>query len=132
MTSTQRDPGTPESSGVGADSSQAPAPAAGAAVAPATAEPPATPESASIHVRYFAGARAAAGIAEETVSVTAAPGRPVTAADVIEAVLTVHGQRLADVVPSCSFLLNGVAVRDRNVPVPAGAEFDVLPPFAGG
>lgn len=85
----------------------------------------------AVKVRYFAAARAAAGIAEETLRVTRSAG-PVTAADVIDAVLAGHGERLGEVVASCSFLLDGIAVRDRSVEVPEGAELDVLPPFAGG
>ena len=89
-------------------------------------------EHVGVKVRYFAGARAAAGVAEETVQVArSAEGAP-RASDVIEAVLARHGEQLAKVVPACSFLLDGVAVRDRSVEVGEGAEFDVLPPFAGG
>jgi sulfur-carrier protein len=36
------------------------------------------------------------------------------------------------VLASCSFLLDSVAVRDRATRLPAAAELDVLPPFAGG
>ncbi|WP_425426928.1 MoaD/ThiS family protein [Actinopolyspora mzabensis] len=87
----------------------------------------------AVRVRYFAGARAAAGIAEETLRVSpSAAARPVSAADVIRAVLAAHEEPLARVVRACGFLLDGVAVRDEAVPVPDGAEFDVLPPFAGG
>ncbi|CAL99913.1 molybdopterin converting factor small subunit [Saccharopolyspora erythraea NRRL 2338] len=90
-------------------------------------------EHLAVKVRYFAGARAAAGVAEEVVRLARpADGRPVRASDLIEAVLSTHGERLAEVVPACSFLLDGVAVRDRAVEIPDGAEFDVLPPFAGG
>jgi molybdopterin synthase sulfur carrier subunit len=85
-----------------------------------------------VTVRYFAGARAAAGVSEETVRLARPAAGRVTAADVIEAVLELHPEQLARVVPSCSFLLNGIAVRDRAVEVAHGAELDVLPPFAGG
>lgn len=90
------------------------------------------PAALAVRVRYFAGARAAAGVAEETLSVSAGSPGPVRAADVIDAVLAAHDERLASVVPACSFLLNGVAVRDRSTPVGEGDELDVLPPFAGG
>ncbi|GAA4889390.1 MoaD/ThiS family protein [Saccharopolyspora cebuensis] len=89
-------------------------------------------ETVAVRVRYFAGARAAAGVAEETVRVAPGPGCPATAADVIQAVLERHGEALAKVVAACSFLLDGVAVRDRGVAVPDGSALDVLPPFAGG
>lgn len=93
----------------------------------------ATGEPAAVRVRYFAGARAAAGVAEETVRVTpASPDAPVRAGDVLDAVLAAHGERLARVVAACSFLLNGVSARDRGTPVRDGDELDVLPPFAGG
>lgn len=82
----------------------------------------------AVRVRYFAGARAAAGIQEETVRLSG----PSTAADLINAVLSLHDSDFANVVPACSFLLNGVAVRDHDVEVTDGSEFDVLPPFAGG
>jgi sulfur-carrier protein len=87
----------------------------------------------AVRVRYFAGARAAAGVAEETVRVLRpGHGGQVSAGDVIDAVLALHPGQLARVVASCSFLLDGVAVRDRAVGVADGAELDVLPPFAGG
>ncbi len=86
----------------------------------------------SVRVRYFAGARAAAGIGEETLRVSPGSGGAVGAAEVIEAISTAHAESLARVLASCSFLLDGVAVRDRTVEVAEGAEFDVLPPFAGG
>ncbi|MER7015543.1 MoaD/ThiS family protein [Saccharopolyspora sp. NPDC000359] len=82
----------------------------------------------SVQVRYFAGARAAAGVPEEAVRLAA----PVTVSDVLAAVLELHDEGLAKVLPACSFLLDGVAVRDRGTGVPAQATLDVLPPFAGG
>ncbi|GAA0511496.1 molybdopterin synthase sulfur carrier subunit [Saccharopolyspora subtropica] len=86
----------------------------------------------AVRVRYFAGARAAAGVPEETVRVAKPDGQVVTAADVIAAAQQLHDEKLARVLPACSFLLDGVAVRDRGVTVPDGADLDVLPPFAGG
>ncbi|SDO99847.1 hypothetical protein SAMN04487905_101385 [Actinopolyspora xinjiangensis] len=87
----------------------------------------------SVRVRYFAGARAAAGVAEETLRVApAVADEAVSANDVIRAVRASHDESLARVVGACGFLLDGVAVRDGTVGVPEGAEFDVLPPFAGG
>lgn len=81
-------------------------------------------------MRYFAGARAAAGTAEETFRLDAG-GTPVDAAAVIEALHARH-ESLSGVLPACSFLLAGLAVRDRSVAVPDGSTLDVLPPFAGG
>lgn len=79
-------------------------------------------------VRYFAGARAASGVPEEKVELPEAS----TVDDVVAFVARQHGERLASVLTACSFLLDGVAVRDRHTPVPDDAELDVLPPFAGG
>jgi molybdopterin converting factor small subunit len=73
-----------------------------------------------ILVRYFAGARAAAGVSEEKV----------TLATVAE--LVTLRPELARVVAACSFLVDGLAWHDLNAPLPADAIVDVLPPFAGG
>lgn len=79
-------------------------------------------------VRYFAGARAAAGVTEEPVAV--APGT--TVHDLLEQLAERHGQALTKVLSASSFLLDGVAVRDRDVTLHDGFTLDVLPPFAGG
>jgi sulfur-carrier protein len=79
-------------------------------------------------VRYFAGARAAAGVPEEKVELP----DPATVGDVVSLVEREHGDGLARVLTACSFLLDGVAVHDPHTPVPDNAELDVLPPFAGG
>ena len=75
-----------------------------------------------ITVRYFAGARAAAGVC---------------AAELIGGIsiaeLTVDaGPELAKVLSASSFLVDGVAWRDRDAAIPDGCTLDVLPPFAGG
>jgi molybdopterin converting factor small subunit len=75
-------------------------------------------------VRYFAGARAAAGIGEEKVDAA-------TLGSLIDRVSDAN-PRLAAVLPACSFLVDGLAWRDRSAPLPATATVDVLPPFAGG
>jgi sulfur-carrier protein len=85
--------------------------------------------TSTIVVRYFAGARAAAGVSEDRVELT---GPDVTVAGALAAVRARRGTGLDRVLPSCSFLLDGVAVHDHAVPVPDGSELDVLPPFAGG
>lgn len=89
-------------------------------------------EALVVQVRYFAGARTAAGVPEETVRVTRPGNAHVSVADVLEAVLALHDDRLAKVVAACSYLLNGVAVRDPATEVPENAALDLLPPFAGG
>ncbi|MFI6129969.1 MoaD/ThiS family protein [Micromonospora sp. NPDC051141] len=77
-------------------------------------------------VRYFAGARAAAGRAEETASA----GRSLD--ELLDDLSVRHGDRLAVVLKAASFLVDGVACHDRQAPLPAGVTVDVLPPFAGG
>jgi sulfur-carrier protein len=78
-------------------------------------------------VRYFAAARAAAGGETETVRVE--PGA--TIADLVET-LAARGPELARVLRRCSFLRDGVAVRDEAIKLSDGQTIDVLPPFAGG
>lgn len=75
-------------------------------------------------VRYFAGARAAAGQAEEKVEAT-------TLAEVIETV-TAGRADLARVLGVSSFLVDGLVCHDRAARLPNAATIDVLPPFAGG
>jgi molybdopterin synthase sulfur carrier subunit len=78
-----------------------------------------------VTVRYWAGARAAAGRDEETVDAG-------TMGDLLAAI----GSRpqLARVLGAASLLVDGTAVRreDAGHRLPAGAVVDVLPPFAGG
>lgn len=78
-----------------------------------------------VTVRYFAGARAAAGVAEE-------PATARTLGELRAQLAAVHGERLERVLTACSFLVNGVAAREESLPLPAGGTVDVLPPFAGG
>jgi sulfur-carrier protein len=82
---------------------------------------------AQVTVRYFAAARAAAGAETETVGVSAGS----TVADLISHLGT-RGPKLAAVLERCSFLCDGVAVRDRARPLATNQTVDVLPPFAGG
>lgn len=79
-----------------------------------------------ITVRYFAGARAAAGVSTET----APSGLSVD--DLAQTLTDRHGERLATVLKVASLLVNGLIWHDRRAPLPAGATVDVLPPFAGG
>lgn len=78
-------------------------------------------------VRYFAAARAAAGTESETV--TLRPGA--TVAELVDG-LADRGARLATVLSRCSYLCDGIAVRDDTTALSAGNMIDVLPPFAGG
>ncbi|NES17161.1 MULTISPECIES: MoaD/ThiS family protein [Micromonospora] len=77
-------------------------------------------------IRYFAGARAAAGRSEETVPA----GRSLD--ELVDELAARHGERLAVVLKAASFLVDGLACHDRRAPLPAGVTVDVLPPFAGG
>lgn len=78
-----------------------------------------------VTVRLFAAARAAAGVAEATVSAG-------SVADIGAQLVRAHPQ-LAGVLPLCSFLVDGrVAKPPFDGHVPAGSTLDVLPPFAGG
>lgn len=86
-------------------------------------------------VRYFAAARAAAGMDEEFFDLPA--GATVAAlVSAIEAVPRneppVGTPPLARILSRSSFLLNEVAVRDRTTLLSADDIVDVLPPFAGG
>ena len=78
-----------------------------------------------ILVRYFAGARAAAGCPEEKVT-------GATLESVIAAISQRHGERLATVLSGSTFLVDGLANHDRSATLLAGTTVDVLPPFAGG
>jgi molybdopterin synthase sulfur carrier subunit len=80
-----------------------------------------------VNVRYFAAARAAAGIEAETLDV--APGTSVK--DLVER-LGARNPALAAVLDRCSFLCDGLAVRNRAEPLQTNQTVDVLPPFAGG
>ncbi|MET0474880.1 MAG: MoaD/ThiS family protein [Mycobacterium sp.] len=86
-----------------------------------------TTSTIEVNVRYFAAARAAAGLDEETVSV--AGGSTVT--DLL-ATLRARGTELAVVLDRCSFLCDGMAVRDAAKKLETNQTVDVLPPFAGG
>src|SRR5262245_51126333 len=82
----------------------------------------------TVRVRYFAGARGAVGLSEETVSMTV----DATIGDLVATLGDRHGEKLTRVLTACSFLLDGVAVRDLPLALRDGAGVDVLPPFAGG
>jgi molybdopterin synthase sulfur carrier subunit len=81
----------------------------------------------NVTVRYFAGARAAAGVTEESVTV---PG-PATVASLIDVLVGQHGGALARVLAASTFLVDEVAGGAERA-LRDGAQIDVLPPFAGG
>ncbi|MCV7315307.1 MoaD/ThiS family protein [Mycolicibacillus parakoreensis] len=80
-----------------------------------------------ITVRYFAAARAAAATDCEQVAVPT----DATVAQLVDE-LSARNEQLARVLPRCSYLSDGVAVRDPATRLRAGTVIDVLPPFAGG
>jgi sulfur-carrier protein len=83
--------------------------------------------SIQVNIRYFAAARAAAGMETETLAID--PGT--TVAELVDR-LSGRDPKLATVLARCSFLCDGVAVRDRGEPIKSRQTVDVLPPFAGG
>ena len=81
-----------------------------------------------VTVRFWAAARDAAGTTEE-------PYPPGSLAQILELAAERHGDRLRTVLARCSYLVDGQPVGRRDpltVDVGAGAELEVLPPFAGG
>jgi sulfur-carrier protein len=83
--------------------------------------------SGKVTVRYFAAARAAAGLEDEILGIE--PGT--TVADLVDQ-LSSRDVELAKVLKRCSFLCDGVAVRDSTAALENAQIVDVLPPFAGG
>ena len=79
----------------------------------------------SVTVRYFAGARAAAGVDTESREAS-------TLGELVGQLVEDHGEKLERVMTACSFLVDGTTTRDRAVALAPGAVVDVLPPFAGG
>jgi sulfur-carrier protein len=80
-----------------------------------------------VRVRYFAAASAAAGVKEED--------RPAPAGATVGDLIMILGDRnseLARVLQRCSYLCDGIAVRDLGAVLRSGQTIDVLPPFAGG
>jgi molybdopterin synthase sulfur carrier subunit len=80
---------------------------------------------AAILIRYWAGAKAAAGVDSEQIEAT-------TVAATLT--LAVSGDRgeLARVIERSSLLLDGVVVHDQTATLADGQTLEVLPPFAGG
>ncbi|MFH8452764.1 MoaD/ThiS family protein [Streptomyces fungicidicus] len=85
---------------------------------------------AKVTVRYWAAAKAAAGVAEE-------PYEAATLAEALDAVRGRHGEsgELARVLLRSSFLVDGDPAGTRaheTVRLADGGTVEVLPPFAGG
>lgn len=79
-------------------------------------------------IRYWAAARAAAGVAEEATSAR-------TLAEALLLARSTRDDRFGQVLSVCSYVVDGepVGARDHaQVPLRDGGLVDVLPPFAGG
>lgn len=86
-----------------------------------------TTTNVRVAVRYFAAARAAAGTECEDLTVHAGT----TVQDVVGQ-LSSRTPELGRVLARCSYLCDGVAVRDPGLALQNAQTLDVLPPFAGG
>lgn len=82
----------------------------------------------SVLVRYFAAARAAAGLPAERVDLSSAA----TVGELKAQLQSLHGQDLTRVLAVCSLLVDGMVARDDSVSLASATGVDVLPPFAGG
>lgn len=78
-----------------------------------------------ITVRYFAGAREAAGRTTEQLA------GPTSVAALRGALITAH-PALGAVLPKCALLVAGTRTTSDSAPIPDDVTVDVLPPFAGG
>jgi sulfur-carrier protein len=89
-------------------------------------------ETSPITVRYWASARAAAGVSSDALPVTG----PLTLTDVVRRAVALHpGTRLPNVLEACSVLVGDQPVGTRapdGVLVSPGQTVEFLPPFAGG
>jgi molybdopterin synthase sulfur carrier subunit len=87
---------------------------------------------ASVTLRYWAAAKAAAGVAEDTVPVSGST----TLADLRDRAVALHpGTRLEAVLGVCSVLVGDRPVGSQDpgsVQVSPGDTVEFLPPFAGG
>jgi molybdopterin converting factor small subunit len=83
--------------------------------------------SPKVTVRYFAAARAAAGFDDEIVALP-----PGTTVEALVQTLSQRDPELAKVLSRCSYLCDGIAVRDLGLTLSDAQTLDVLPPFAGG
>lgn len=76
-----------------------------------------------VTVRYWAGARRAAGLASEVLSAN-------TLTELLAQLEARPG--LAEVIAASSVLVDEVRPSREDVPLAAGTVVDILPPFAGG
>jgi molybdopterin converting factor small subunit len=79
-------------------------------------------------VRYWAAAREAAGLHEETYDAA-------TLAEALKIAGERHGARMGKLLDRCQFIVDGEAVgraEPASVVLSEGGTIEVLPPFAGG
>ena len=86
-----------------------------------------------VTLRYWASARAAAGVDSDPLEVTG----PTTLAELVKRVKELHAgtPRFAEVLSTCSVMVGDRPVTTEDpsaVQVPPGATVEFLPPFAGG
>ena len=86
-----------------------------------------------VTVRYWAAARAAAGVVEDRIDTDV----PLSLAEVLERTLALHPEAdgLGRVIAACSVLVGDTPVGRRDpaeVMVSPGSSVEFLPPFAGG
>lgn len=81
----------------------------------------------TVSVRYFAGAQAAAGTAEEQLTLPA----PLTVGSLVDELVGRHGPDLARVLAASSFIVDQISAGPARA-LDDGSTIDVLPPFAGG
>ena len=82
----------------------------------------------TVTLRYWASAKAAAGLAEEAIDADSLAAALDQAGDR-------HGKAMRQVLARCSFLIDGNPVGNRrhsSIALRPGAVVEVLPPFAGG
>ena len=86
----------------------------------------------TVRVRYWASARAAAGVSADEIAVDG----PITLDEVVRRAVALHpGSRLSDVLAVCSALVGDRPVGREDpgrVVVEPGESVEFLPPFAGG
>ena len=75
-------------------------------------------------VNFYAAAKAATGVTEDTFS-------PGSLAEIVSAA-SLKYPKLVSILPGCSYLINGLTTVRLDVDVAIGDVVDVLPRFAGG
>ena len=78
-----------------------------------------------VQVRFWAGAKSAAGRAEMVVT-------PGSARHILDSLRSELGEAFYRIATSSSLLVDGGALHDLDQPLLPGSTLEVLPPFAGG